>query len=353
MAQQHLLPKDLVHKDVERFRPRIEPPLRFIPTKREESAENLTTVKVKISDVITETVTAFMGTDPESYIGLIDSFTGISRKMDLRGTYQEALRRLEDAVICESCHVNDRPSDEEGATPPAPELTGTDTSQRKPLLEVRRWLKVRQARPATLPQTSNPGQGRLSQTGGGGRHLSPTQMDVWVLKWQSLKDAVAWARKETSDAIKKIFEIFESLLGQTARERWAELLTDALDKDGTRLADSTTHESWDTFRLCQRKFLLEVFEQDAAEQQREYLLQGLKITDAIPLRKWLQRVRYLLRTLEYLPCLADSPETPLTTELMDKPLGETELCNLIMRTIPPELSEQYHLDSNDPRVADQ
>ena len=73
-----------------------------------------------------------MGTGPESYIELIDSFTGISRKMDLKGNYQEALRRLEDAVLVESCHMENRPSDEEGGTPPAPEQTGTDTPEITP-----------------------------------------------------------------------------------------------------------------------------------------------------------------------------------------------------------------------------
>ena len=175
-------------------------------------------------------------------------------------------------------------------------------------------------------------------------------MEEWVPKGQSLKATIVRAKKETSDAMKKIFEIFESLFGQTVQERWEELLTEAEEKDGTGLAGGNTHKSWDTFRLCQRKLMLEVFEQDAAEQQREYILQELNITDAITLRKWLQRVRYLSRTLEYLPCLVDSPETPLNTDRMDKPLGETKLCGLIMRTIPTEWAEQYHLDSNNPRV---
>ena len=61
-------------------------------------------------------------------------------------------------------------------------------------------------------------------------------------------------------------------------------------------------------------------------------------------------MRYLSRMLKYLPCLADSPETLPNTDRMDKPLGETKLCGLIMRTVPAKWSEQYHLDSNNPRV---
>ena len=75
MSQSHLIPKGLKNWDVEWGRPRQPPPLSFIPKKRDEVTRTLTTVKVKISDSLTETVTAFAGTDPEAYIELMDQFT--------------------------------------------------------------------------------------------------------------------------------------------------------------------------------------------------------------------------------------------------------------------------------------
>ena len=72
MSKKHLIPDGLSHRDVERFHQCIPPPLSLIPTKREESTGNLTTVKVKISNSLMGTVAVFASTDPESYIKLMD-----------------------------------------------------------------------------------------------------------------------------------------------------------------------------------------------------------------------------------------------------------------------------------------
>ena len=89
MATKHLFPDGLVCKDVEKFKQRNPPPLSFIPTPREESTGNLTTVtKVKISKILTEAVTAFVGTYPESHVELMDTIFGISCKMDLEAKYK-------------------------------------------------------------------------------------------------------------------------------------------------------------------------------------------------------------------------------------------------------------------------
>ena len=208
-----------------------------------------------------------MGTDLESYVELMDSFTGIYRKINLKGSYQEALRRLEDTVLVESFHTESRPSDDEAGTPKPPEPTTTGTPQITPTKEKGSEAGTTGATGAT--DNANPNQqsgtGASSQAGKGGRHVSPTMMEEWVLKGQSLKAVTLCAKKETSDALKKIFEIFESLLSRPAQEHWEELLVEAEENDETSLAVGNTHKSWDMFWLCQQKFLLQIFKQDTAE----------------------------------------------------------------------------------------
>ena len=82
--------------------------------------------------------------------------------------------------------------------------------------------------------------------------------------------------------------------------------------------------------------MLEVFSQDAAKKQREYLLFHLKINWQITLRAWVARIEHLSRICAYLPCLADSAEAPENLERASKPLSSQELCGLIMRAIPQE-----------------
>ena len=100
------------------------------------------------------------------------------------------------------------------------------------------------------------------------------------------------------------------------------------------------------FRLCQREFLLEVFKQDATEKQREYLMIGSKIPDAVPLCQWIKRVRYLSRAIQYLLCLADLYKTLPDFKRMDKLLSEIELCSTIMRVSPVEWQDKYALNNS-------
>ena len=92
---------------------------------------------------------------------------------------------------------------------------------------------------------------------------------------------------------------------------------------------------------CQREFLLDVFQQDAAENQREYLQHCLKLPREMYLRAWVTRIRYLSRMARYLPCLADMEDAPAGIERANRELSEIELCQLIMRAIPSEWRESY------------
>ena len=92
-------------------------------------------------------------------------------------------------------------------------------------------------------------------------------------------------------------------------------------------------QSWLSLRLCQREFLLEVFQKDAAEKQRDYIQYQLKKPSEMSLRNWVARLRYLARAIRYLPCLADSKETPPGIKRNNRELTEYELCSVIMQAI--------------------
>ena len=93
--------------------------------------------------------------------------------------------------------------------------------------------------------------------------------------------------------------------------------------------------------------MLEVFKKDAAEKEQEYIVYNLKCTYLMNLWLWVQRVRYLLKVVKYLPCLADHKEAPKGIGRIDKPLAEVELCGLILRANPNKLADAYRVGRDD------
>ena len=149
---------------------------------------------------------------------------------------------------------------------------------------------------------------------------------------------------ETRDkAVRALFSVFESILGQAASGRWDRIVAKICVRGSTTNETSSDGRSVSRFRFCQRELMLEVFSQDTAEKQRKYLLFHLKMNWQITLRVWVTRVKHLSRICAYLPCLADSAEAPEGLERASRPLSLQELCGLIMRAIPQEWADQYRL----------
>ena len=95
------------------------------------------------------------------------------------------------------------------------------------------------------------------------------------------------------------------------------------------------------FGRCQREFMLDVFRQDAAEEQIEYLTIHVRLPWEMMLRPWVSRIRDLSRAIKYLPCLADSDDAPKGEERANVPLNDREICHIIMRAIPSAWREEY------------
>ena len=165
---------------------------------------------------------------------------------------------------------------------------------------------------------------------------------AWEAKKVSLKASLDEAREKRGKAIQKIFDQFENLLGHKARARWSGLIVRTCVKDHPATEPAPPPElSMKNLQKCHREFWLDVFQQDAAENQREYLQHCLKMPWEMYLRAWVTRIRHLPRMVRYLPCLADMEDAPAGIERANRELSEIELCQLIMRAIPSEWRESY------------
>ena len=73
---------------------------------------------------------------------------------------------------------------------------------------------------------------------------------------------------------------------------------------------------------CIREFMLDVFKQDAAEKEREYLQLYLRLPWEMSLRALVNRIRDLSNKVKYLPCLAEAEGAPEGCVAMNYPLSK-------------------------------
>ena len=322
MSQFHLFPEGLKARDYERGRPRGPPPLAFLPA-REEKNEALAekkSVKIKVSDTLTETVTEFDSGPPEAYIRNIDIYEGLKRRMGLVADWSaltEVQKGLDEDL---SLHLLEKPTPDEenqavaGTPPPqqgSPERSGGEAN------------------------SNNAG----SAASGGSTTTVITKLQAWESKKTELENQIDTGKVTLAWYLTKAFDTFERLLSEPARDRWQTIVVKITarkpwtDEKGVVHKDKEMGQSWLSLRLCQREFLLEVFQKDAAEKQRNYIQHQLKKPGEMCLRNWVARLRYLARAIRYLPCLADSKEAPPRIKRNNRELTEYKLCSVIMQAI--------------------
>ena len=331
MSQFHLFPEGLKDRDYERGRPRGPPPLAFLPAKegKNEAAIEKKMVKIKINDTLTESVNEFNSGTPEAYIRLIDTYEGLKRRMGLQDSWDARLNIQKGHDSDLQLHELSKPTPEEenepAVVPPPP--------------------------PARAPEETGAAVNSTaagSATAGDSTTPVETRLQVWEAKRQHYANIVKFDDDMLASYLRQAFETFERLLSEPARDRWASITLKVTtqknwtDDKGDAHAEARG-QTWLSLRLCQREFLLEVFQKDAAEKQRDYLLYQLKKPGRQSLRNWVARLRYLSRAIKYLPCLADSDDTPPDIERTNRELTEYELCSVIMRAIKQKWIDQYRL----------
>ena len=249
MSQRALIPEGLKNRDVEVRKLSQRPPLSFVPNRKSESEKNKTTIKVKISDELTESVEAFDGTSPEQYVELMDCFSGISRKKGLLLAITNAVENLKTEKLFWDVHTQNRPNEVD-----ADKVHHEDASANSD-----------EAGSATVSPEK-------AKAPGGGRNRAVTNLQFWQGEGERIKASIKQAGETRDKAVKALFSVFESVLGQAASGRWDQIVAKICVGGSATDETSSDGRSVSRFRFCQRELMLEVFSQDAAEKQREYLL---------------------------------------------------------------------------------
>ena len=110
---------------------------------------------------------------------------------------------------------------------------------------------------------------------------APTPLETWTKIKSTFQKKVDNAQKAQNGVLEEVFATYEHLLGEEVRLLWTELVTKMCFSSGwknERGEEQSVHRgySWAALQLVQREWLLSVFTDDAAEEQRMYLGYYLK-----------------------------------------------------------------------------
>ena len=158
--------------------------------------------------------------------------------------------------------------------------------------------------------------------------------------------AVVTAEKTLEKRGKAFFSLYETLLGETSRVKWARIVETQVgvvpwtDLQGN-VYDVKRKYSAQSFMDCVKFHLFSVFSHDVAEHQKYYISHYLKNPRKIPLRNFSDRIEMLNSCIHYLPGLFDSPQGA-NMKRATAP-DEPELAQLLLRLVPQNQQDQYKL----------
>ena len=155
------------------------------------------------------------------------------------------------------------------------------------------------------------------------------------------------AEGDLAEAAEGFFSLYANLLSKDTRFHWDKIVTSQVgsapwtDLQGNEHAEARG-KCKQSFEDCITFHLLDMFPNDAAEQQRFYISNVLKKPQRVTVRHFVQRVEQLNGYLSHLPCLYDSPRANAATKAVAA-YDEAELANLILRMCPESWQDQYDL----------
>ena len=155
------------------------------------------------------------------------------------------------------------------------------------------------------------------------------------------------AQKTCRIIVAAAFSLFRRMLAGPAKEQW-DMIDNEVHSDATHtdLQGLTVRgprkKTWATLDLCIEKHKLFVFQVNAADVTRQYLLQGIRKPDDVRVRWFIQRVATINRDLSLMPCLALNTRTSKEVVPTNVPFNGVEMCDIIIRSLPQDWQTQYH-----------
>ena len=151
---------------------------------------------------------------------------------------------------------------------------------------------------------------------------------------------------QLKDKILKMLDTFRGYIGEDLRHVWDDIIQSKFGtKPWTNLQGVENDEeeleyNLDAFELAWMFWMRHVFQEDAAEQNLEYLNFGIRRPWKVPPRVFVMRVSQISGYTSYLPCAYYSPMATSQTTIPQK-LTDPQLAQLALRLCPEKWKHMW------------
>ncbi len=158
-------------------------------------------------------------------------------------------------------------------------------------------------------------------------------------------EAIAEATTQHDKAAADMFQLYANLLSVNARYAWNKIVhkqTEAdpyMDLQGL-IKKGPWGMSHKSSEDCVMFHLLTVFPNNAAEQERYYIMNVLKKSQRISICQFVQRVEQLNSYILQLPCWYYSPSVKTNTIPMNLPFAKADLASHVLQMCPYTWQDQ-------------
>jgi hypothetical protein len=165
-------------------------------------------------------------------------------------------------------------------------------------------------------------------------------------------EAVAEATTQRDKAAADMFQLYANLLSVNARYPWNKIVQEQTKADPYMDLQGLIRKgprgmSRKSFEDCVMFDLLTVFPNNAAEQERYYIMKVLKKPQRVSIRQFVQRVERVNSYISQLPCWYYSPSVKTNTIPMNAPFAKADLSSHVLQMCPYAWQDQYNLHKKD------
>ena len=280
-----LFPEGMKHNEAERGKPRHDPPLCFIPTKKPDSKEGdgsyNQTITVELNLKTTQKVVPYTFVDVESFLGYQKQHKYIPSQQEAKANWSKLdTIRLDTVTKLSTTSPNT--------------INAEEKASRKKLLEL---------------------QAKMEK-----------QMDALVLK---------------------AFTLYQQMSAAALRAEWDDIVQDHCftagwtDANGNISAE-TRGQDWTTLAERKRQNVLTVCDQDAAERHYQYMMVTLGKPQRLLIKPFYKCIKELDDLANLLPCLKDQPYCPPAVQQMNVSMTPFIMYSLLMHSVSPHIEDKYN-----------
>jgi hypothetical protein len=336
MSLAKAVPKSIRDKDCKRFALRERPPVPYVPEK-DPVQETVSALK---SDQSLKTT---IGVDAELrlpiwHCGTCEAFlmhvSSALNSIEKRGTFK-AYKEAHEA------YVEQRKVAEQAKAALAFLLVPTSEGEKAS-------KKASEKAPAKKSSEKEKASQKTKEAAASADPPAPELCNEYQVLYNKASFAKETAKNKREAAATEMFQFYANLLSLDAKYSWNKIFQEQTEADPFKDLQGVSRKgprglSWESFNNCIMFYLLTVFPNNVAEQEKYYLSNMLKKPQRVGVHQSVQCVEQLNTYVAQLRCWYYSPSYNVSMTPANVPLSEADLANHVIRICPHQWQDQYNL----------